>query len=107
MASGLYILSSDSGINTYGYLYKDHFNPMNLAENYFTENDDGCANNQFQFVVDLQSNATYVLVVTTYFPEMTDQFVIFVSGPSNVTFNRISEYLYFVNNQHRSRKNIR
>jgi hypothetical protein len=103
IASGLYILSSDSGINTYGYLYKDHFNPMNPAENYFTHNDEGCANNQFQFVVDLQSTATYVLIVTTYFPEMTDEFVIFVSGPSNVTFNRISEYLYFVNNQHRSR----
>ncbi len=92
MTSGSYILSSDSGMNTYGYLYKDYFNPLNPTENLLSENDENCGNNQFKFVGDLQSTATYILVTTTYFSDETGKFVIIASGPNNVTFDLIREY---------------
>ncbi len=95
MTSGLYLISSDSSINTYGYLYKTHFNPLNKAKNYLDENDEACANNQFRMVNNLQANVTYVLVVTTHYPEMTGKFAIFISGPNQVIFNRISEYMSY------------
>jgi len=104
ITSGSYSFSSNSSVDTYGYFYKDHFNPFNPSENLLSQDDDGCDNNQFKLVAYLQSNATYVLVVTTYFSNRTGKFSIIALGINNITFNRISEYLYFVNNQHRSRK---
>lgn len=92
MTSGSYLFSSSSNINAYGYLYKDRFNPLNAAQNFLAENDEGCENGQFQLVVDLEPSETYILVVTTYPAEITGKFLIFGSGPDKINFNRISEY---------------
>lgn len=102
--SGFYVLSSDSAINIYGYLYKDFFNPSNPFENYLSRNDQGCDNNQFKLAVSLRTNTTYVLVVTTYYSEMIGKFLIFGAGPDNMVFKPIGECLRFTNNQHRSRE---
>ena len=101
MTSGLYTLSSASDIDTYGYLYEDHFNLLSPTENIMSEDDQGCRNDQFKLVDTLQSSVMYVLVVTTYYAETTGKFLIFASGPNNVNFKSISEYLYFVHNQHK------
>lgn len=92
MKSDFYVLSSESLINIYGYLYKDFFNPSNPLENYLSRNDQGCDNNQFKLVVSLQIHTTYVLVVTTYYSEMVGKFMIFGVGPGNIIFKPISEY---------------
>jgi hypothetical protein len=104
ITSGSYTFSSNSSFHTYGYLYTDHFHPFNPSENLLSRDGVGCYNNQFKLVAPLQSNATYVLVVTTSDPSVTGEFSIIVLGMNNITFNRISKYLYFVNNQHRSGK---
>ncbi len=93
ITSGSYTFSSDSSVDIYGYLYTDHFNPFNLSENLLSEDKFGCGNTQFKLVYYLQSNATYVLVVTTYEPSVTSEFSIIALGMNNITFNRISKYL--------------
>ena len=92
--SGLYSLSSDSIVNTYGYIYKEKFNPVNTSKNLLSQNDNSCNTDQFKLTLDLQVGTTYILVVTTYYANVTGTFSITVSGPSNVSFNLISEYLY-------------
>jgi hypothetical protein len=93
ITSGSYSFSSNSNVDAYGCFYKDHFNPFNPSENLLSQDDEGCDNNQFKLVAYLQSNATYVLVVTTYFSNRTGKFSIIALGMNNITFNRISEYL--------------
>ena len=96
ITSSLYVLSSGSSIDTYGAVYKNYFNPLNPAENRLSDDDDSCGNYQFKLIADLQFNTTYILVVTTYDAETTGEFVIFVSGPNDVTLKRISKRFYFV-----------
>jgi hypothetical protein len=103
--SGFYTLSSGSIVNTYGYIYKKKFNPVNPSENLLLGNDDSCGSHHFKLTAVLQNNTTYVLVVTTYYPNVIGNFSIITSGPNNVSFNRISEYLhYYMNTRHRSLK---
>ncbi len=98
--SDYYTLRSSSTI-TYGYIYKDSFNPFNPTINLLAGDYGRCFNDQFQLTIVLQANTTYILVVTTYFPNDTEAFSIFVSAPNNVNFNHIGEFLYYlVSNQH-------
>jgi hypothetical protein len=103
--SGCYSVESNSTIDIYGYIYKNNFDPFNPTKNLLSQNDGNLNNTQFKFMISLQVNTTYVLVVATYQPSVTGTFSVFVSGPNNVSLNRISEYLYFfLNNQRRIRK---
>ncbi len=79
-------------IKTYGYIYKDSFNPFNPKKNLFAEGGDGCGKYKFQFTTYLDSNTTYILVVTTLVANVQGNFSVFVTGPSNITLNHISEY---------------
>ncbi|CAF3536877.1 unnamed protein product [Adineta steineri] len=89
MTSGSYTITSHSNINTFGYLYKDRFNPLNFQENLIIQNDEGCDDSQFQIAVDLYTNSTYVLVVTTFLPNITGEFLISAFGPDKINFNPI------------------
>jgi len=91
---GFYNISSDTRFNPYGYFYEDNFNPFNLSEKFHLENDHNCRAAQFKFITQLQASTAYLLVVTTYHPDVTGEFSILVSGPNNVSLNRISEYMY-------------
>ncbi len=103
--TGCYSIVSKSNVNTFGHLNKDYFNPLNPNFNLFIQDSDNINNTQFEFITQLQVNTTYVLIVTTYFPNVTGNFSISVSGSHNVSLNRISEYLYcFVDTQRRSLK---
>ena len=79
-------------MDTYGYLYKDNFDPNNPYINQLLYSDSGCSNSQFRLTADLQSNTTYILVVTTYYPNVTGLFSVISSGPKNVNLKGISEY---------------
>jgi hypothetical protein len=91
--TGCYSLDSSSSVNTFGYLYKNDFNPLNVSENLFAQNDGSMNNMQFKFITHLVASTTYVLVVTTSSPNLTAAFTVLVSGPNTVRLNRISEYL--------------
>ena len=102
VATGFYTLGTIGMVNTYGYLYKDNFNPFHLSENLISEDDHSGDRHQFKFTTYLQASTTYILVVTTSSSNAGGHFSIFVSGPDNVTLNCFSEYRYCsVNNQHR------
>jgi hypothetical protein len=103
--SGYYRLRSSTTVNTVGYIYKETFNTINFRENLLSENDDSCGGVQFKFILNLQVGTTYIVVVTTYLPYNTGTFSILASGPSTVSLNRISEYMYhLVNNRQRSKE---
>jgi hypothetical protein len=103
--SGLYSFSFHSRINIYANIYTNKFNPISPSENFLAENEDGCSGFQFKFICAFHANITYVLVVTTCSSNVTGNFSIIASGPNNVSFNRISEYLhYYMNIRHRNSK---
>ena len=103
--SGSYSISSGSDIDTYGYIYKDKFNPYNPSENLISSDGHGCSFGKFKLTIDLQVTTKYILVVTTWDPEVTGALGIFASGSKNVTFKHISEYLvYLLNDRQRCTK---
>ncbi len=93
ITSDSYTFSSNSGIDLYGYFYKDYFNPFNISENLLLENVGACGLGAFKLFTSLQPNTTYILVVTTYLSNETGEFEIFSSGRNNIIFNRTSKSL--------------
>ncbi|CAF1031449.1 unnamed protein product, partial [Adineta steineri] len=88
--TGIYVLWSESNVNTYGYIYQHDFNPFEPLKNLLAEHDGKCNNGQFKLIIDLQVNAKYVLVVTTHRPMTTGNFSVFISGPYNVSLTNFS-----------------
>jgi hypothetical protein len=89
--TGSYILWSASTINTYGYIYKDEFDQFKPFENLLLQNSGNCNHGQFKLMIDLQANTKYILVVTTYHPNITGHFSIVVSGLNNISLNHLSK----------------
>jgi hypothetical protein len=96
ITTGWYRLSSNSTINTYGYIYKDNFNPLNPLDNLLLKDDDKCGRSQFGLRVDLKANTVYILVVTTVLPNVIGPFSIHASGPSNVTLKPKGNSFYLL-----------
>ena len=92
--NGSYVIWSESKIDTYGYLYKNDFDPLKPSDNLISENNGSCNHGQFKIIVNLDINIRYILVATTYHPYTMGHFSIFVSGSNNVSFNRFSKYFY-------------
>ncbi|CAF4031138.1 unnamed protein product [Adineta steineri] len=93
-----YALSSDSAMDTYGYIYKDDFNPLNPFEKLLSQNYRSCSYEDFNLIVYLHSDTKYILVVTTSSPNKTGKFSILTSGPNNITLDHYSKYfVLFVN----------
>jgi hypothetical protein len=97
--TGYYTFQSDSRMDTYGYIYKDKFDPLNPLENLLSINDDGGSYFQFRLDIRLVVDMTYVLVVTTYDSRRTGEFSITVSGNNKVTLEHLSEYVYVLYSQ--------
>jgi hypothetical protein len=95
VVNGCYNFSSNRSLDTSSSIYKDTFFPIDSSINLISRSDHSLNNTQFQFTTYLQTNTSYVLVVATSSPNVTGAFSILVSGPSNVSFNRISKYLYY------------
>jgi hypothetical protein len=92
--NGCYSFTSNSTIDTYGYIYKEYFNPMVPIDNLLVKNDRSFYSNQFKLMIQLHVDTKYILVVTSDNPNVTGAFSLLVTGPNNVSFNRISKYLY-------------
>jgi hypothetical protein len=85
---GNYTLTSISEFDSYGYLYVNNFDPLNMSNNLLEENDDANVNNeQFQITYTLQPAMTYILVVSTYMPGVLGPFSIMALGPASVTYS--------------------
>jgi BioD-like phosphotransacetylase family protein len=92
----LYHLSSDSKIDTVGYIYEENFNPFNPSENLLASNDDGCGVSQFRLNIQLNVNTKYILVVSTSLPDRTGNFSVIVSGAIQVDLDPVREYMYHI-----------
>ena len=73
-------------MDMFGYIYNNVFNPLNLTQNLIEYDDDNGGNAQFLFSINLQSTVRYILVATTYGPNVTGAFGISALGPGNVTY---------------------
>ncbi len=91
--SGYYTFLSYSRIDTYGYIYKDKFNPLNPLENLLHTNDDGGSNFQFRLDIRLFVKMKYVLVVTTSDSKGTGKFSIAAIGKNKVNLEHLGEYI--------------
>ncbi|CAF1488554.1 unnamed protein product, partial [Adineta steineri] len=89
-AADTYTLWSESNIDTYGYIYKNDFDPLQPFGNLLFQHSGYCNQGQLKFIVDLQANMQYILVVTTYFPNATGNFSIFISGQNEISIKKFS-----------------
>jgi hypothetical protein len=94
--NGTYRFKSNSTIITYGYIYKNDFNPSNPDDISLAHSKYTCDKYHFDFIAYLQINTTYILVVTTRDPNVQGNFSIIVTGPNNISLNHICEYFLFV-----------
>ncbi|CAF3558737.1 unnamed protein product [Rotaria socialis] len=85
--AGKYKFTSESNIDTYGYIYNSSFNPANPHLNLLAEDNDSGKKRQFQLKINLQPWETYVLVITTFIPNVRGSFSIDVSDPKFVNFH--------------------
>jgi hypothetical protein len=84
--SGQYRIWSNSSMDTYGSLYQDAFDPVDPSRNQITYDNDGCGNRQFWLQSFLQTNAIYILVVTSFHENTTGPFSVFTLGLGSVSF---------------------
>ncbi|CAF4475627.1 unnamed protein product [Rotaria sp. Silwood2] len=82
--AGTYIFQSGSTMDTVDYFYNTSFDPFNIATNMMAKDDDSGGHLQFRIEAYLESNQTYVLVVTTHWELVTGNFSITAIGPSSV-----------------------
>ena len=91
--SGYYMLSSDSDLDTYGYLYEHEFDFYSSVESSLSWDDDYCENRQFSISTYLHYNSTYVLIVTIspneLYINMQGPFSVIAKGPSEINMKRI------------------
>ena len=88
-ASGTYILTSVSSMDTYGYLYNGSVDLSDTSQNLITFDDDGGGGIQFRLSSYLSSGSSYVLIVTTHRERQTGHFSIRASGPATVIFTEL------------------
>lgn len=93
-----YIIWSNSTIHTYGYIYTDNFDPLKPSVNLLFEHNGTCNKKQLKFIVNLQINIRYVLVITTFEPYTTGKYSLFISGlnHTNVTVKHFSKFFISV-----------
>ncbi|CAF4899631.1 unnamed protein product, partial [Rotaria sp. Silwood1] len=88
--TGNYTFISNSSIDSYGYLYVNSFNLSNITSNRVTSDDDSGGNVQFLITYILQAGTTYILIFTTYSPNVTTSFSIMALGPERVSLMRLN-----------------
>lgn len=96
-------------MDTYAYIYNHSFNYSFPNLDILSSNDDAGGASQFMLTVHLQSMTKYILVVTTFFQNVTGKFSIIATGPGLLWFSRAnisgknSNYLGCFFNQTRQR----
>ena len=88
--SSYYSLTSISSMDTYGCLYSYSFDSSNPTDNLDICNDDGGTALQFLISEFLETDITYILVVTTSRPSILGDFRVQAKGPAFVDMTSIS-----------------
>ena len=86
-----YTFDNISSILLYAYIYKNDFDPSYPHENLLAHSNSDCDSYHFGFGAYLQVNLIYILVVTTFDPNVQGNFTLIVSGPKNIALSRISK----------------
>jgi len=92
--AGSYTFDTNSTIELYGYIYENEFDPSYPNKNLITQSNFGCGKFHFQLGSYLEVNTVYILVVTTFDPNVKGSFTLNVTAPYNVTLNRISKLVF-------------
>ena len=88
--AGSYSFQSISSIDTFGYIYNTKFLYPTPSPNIVASNNDGAGNMQFRLYLLLDTKTPYVLVVTTFNPNVIVSFSIVATGLASVTFTPIN-----------------
>jgi len=83
--------NTNTSILFYGYLYKNSFDPSYPNQNLLAESNFSCRESRFRLGDYLEANHIYILVVTTFDPNVRGSFTLLVTGPHNLTLNRINK----------------
>ncbi|UJR12915.1 hypothetical protein I4U23_017089 [Adineta vaga] len=89
-SSNYYIFQSNSSISTYGCLYFMNFNPNYPRSNLIQSDDGSEINSQFRITVYLDSNKTYILVLTTHSPLTIAHYTLIISGLTSININKLN-----------------
>ena len=89
--NGSYTFDTNTSLLLYGYLYKNNFDPSYPNENLLIQSNFSCGEYRFHLGDYLEANRVYILVVTTFDPNVRGSFTLFVTGPHNLTLNRIKK----------------
>ena len=89
--SGSYTFDTNTSILLYGYLYRNDFDPSYPNRNLLAQSNFSCGKFHFGLAEYLELNTRYILVITTFDPNVIGSFTLFVNGPHNVTLNRIDK----------------
>ena len=73
-------------MDTYGYLYGRDFSLFDVNNNLIASDDDSGMDRQFFISAYLHGGAPYIVVVTTFQPNVTGDYELYVRGPQSVNF---------------------
>ncbi len=79
--TGLFEFTSTSGTDIYGYFYNSRFNATSPTFNLMKQDDDSGGRFQFKFNVSLRVGSIYILLVTTFKPDVMVSYSVRQSGP--------------------------
>ena len=82
---------SNSPTDMYGCIYNNTFDPSNSSLNLLQFNDDGGGNLQFLLKVAFEANSVYILVVTTYSPNVMTTFSVTAHGTNGVVEYNVTD----------------
>ncbi|CAF0900088.1 unnamed protein product [Adineta steineri] len=88
--SGYYSFRGSGGIDPYGFIYKNKFNPLDPLENLLDRDYARDSDIQFKLDIYLDVDMIYILVVTTYDSKDTGEFSIVALGKKKVILERHS-----------------
>ncbi|CAF2152042.1 unnamed protein product, partial [Rotaria magnacalcarata] len=93
--TGNYTFKSYSAIDSYGYLFANPFDPLNITSNLLVSSDDDETGigDQFSMSYPLEAGANYNLIFTTFDRSLTGRFFIVVSGPARVILRSMNTTL--------------
>ncbi len=94
--TGLFYFDINSTIDTYLYLYQNNFDLFNRSKNLLSWNERNCPMINTQLKGHLMINETYVLIVMASGREETSKFSITSYGHSEIVFNSMSEFFFFI-----------
>lgn len=83
--SGTYALTSKSAVDSYGCLYNNSFSREFLENNRIQCDDDGGDGMSFRIEALLESDASYILLATTYQPTTVGEYTLSVCGLNRAT----------------------